>query len=331
MHDVARSAGVSLKTVSRVINAEPSVADATAARVHEAIGELGFRRNDIARSLRQGSTSATLGLVIEDVTNPFYSAVAQAVESAARERGYLLIIGSCEEDAERERELILALLRRRVDALLLVPAGSPRDQSWLTRELGPSTPIVFVDRPPHGIEADCVLVDNVGGARAAVEHLLGFGHRRIAYVGDPLEMFTAEARFSGYCDALNGAGIAIDSRLVHTASNDVAGSVVSVRELLALTDPPTAIFSGNNRHTVGALRALRGREETIAVVGFDDFELADLLAMPTTVIRHDATRIGAAAAALAFSRLDAADAPPQRVVIETELVPRGSGEVRPRT
>src|ERR1700754_4430565 len=129
MRHVAERAGVSLKTVSRVINHEDAVSPATAERVREAIGELGFRRNDLARSLRQGSTSATLGLVIEDVANPFYSAVAQAVE-----------------DAARARELILALLRRRVDALLLVPAGHDADRSWIARELGGATPVVFIDR-----------------------------------------------------------------------------------------------------------------------------------------------------------------------------------------
>ena len=146
MRDVASRAGVSLKTVSRVINDEPGVAVATAARVGDAIDELGFQRNDLARSLRQGVTSSTLGLVIEDVANPFYSAIAQAVEAAARERGYLLITASCEEDPERERELVHALLRRRVDALLLVPAS--REHALPGARA--TTPVVFLDRPPVG-------------------------------------------------------------------------------------------------------------------------------------------------------------------------------------
>jgi LacI family transcriptional regulator len=240
----------------------------------------------------------------------------------------MVITGSCEEDPERERELILALLRRRVDALLLVPAGSERDRAWIARELGASTPVVFIDRPPRGIDADAVLLDNAGGARAAVEHLLAHGHRRIAYVGDPPELFTAAERAGGYHQALAGAGLARDDALVRTSVRDAERAV---HDLLELPDPPTAIFTGNNRHTVGALRALRGREAEIALVGFDDFELADLLAMPTTVIRHDAFALGAEAAALAFDRLDGADAPPRRVVVPTELIPRGSGEVQPRS
>jgi LacI family transcriptional regulator len=190
---------------------------------------------------------------------------------------------------------------------------------------------VFLDRPPQGIAADTVLVDNAGGARAAVEHLLAHGHRRIACVADPAELFTASERVAGYKAALAHAGIPEDPELLKLDAKDAAHAEQLVHELLDLPDPPTAIFTGNNRHTVGALRALRGREHEIALVGFDDFELADLLAMPTTVIRHDAARIGAEAAALAFDRLDGSRKPPQRIVVETELVPRGSGEVPART
>src|ERR671916_317411 len=175
IRDVAERAGVSLKTVSRVINAESGVTPATAGRVTDAIAELGFERNDLARSLRHGRSSHTLGLVIEDVSNPFYSAVAQAVEAAARDRGFLLITASAREDAVRERELVAALERRRVDSLLLIPAGP--DHRYMD-----GVRAVFLDRPPRGIEADTVLLDNVGGARAAVEHLIAHGHTRIACV-----------------------------------------------------------------------------------------------------------------------------------------------------
>jgi LacI family transcriptional regulator len=329
MRHVAERAGVSLKTVSRVINAEPGVAAATATRVAEAIDQLGFQRNDLARSLRRGGASATLGLVIEDVANPFYSAIAQAVVAAARARGYMVITGSCEEDPERERDLVLALLRRRVDALLLVPAGRVRDHAWLARELGAGTPVVFLDRPPHGLDADTVVLDNRGGARAAVEHLLGQGHRLIAYVSDPGELFTAAERLGGYLAAMATAGVPVRDELLQLGTHDAGQAEAVVRELLALAPGrrPTAIFTGNNRHTVGALRALRGLEREIALVGFDDFELAELLAVPTTVVRHDPERMGAEAAELAFGRLDGDGGPPRRVVVPTELVARGSGEV----
>jgi LacI family transcriptional regulator len=330
MRDVAERAGVSLKTVSRVINEEPGVAGPTAERVGSAISALGFQRNDLARSLRQGRSSATIGLVIEDIGNPFYSAIAQAVEAAAAARGCMLITSSCEEDPDRERSLVQALLRRRVDALLLVPASD--DHAYVEREAAGSTPVVFLDRPPGAIDADTVLLDNRGGARGAIEHLIAHGHRRIACVGDPDRLHTAGERLRGFRDAMDAAGIPVDAELVRlgTHSAELAESVV--RELLALPPGrrPTAIFCENNRHTVGALHALRGLEQEVALIGFDDFELADLLAMPTTVVRHDSQELGRRAAELAFMRLDGRGGPPRHVVVPTELVTRGSGEVHPR-
>jgi LacI family transcriptional regulator len=323
MRDVAERAGVSLKTVSRVINAEAGVATATAERVGEAIVALGFQRNDLARSLRHGLSSSTLGLVIEDVANPFYSAVAQAVETAARERGFLLITASAREDAERERELVSALVGRRVDALLIVPAGA--DQRYVEAMRG-RTAFVYVDRPPGGLEADTVLLDDAGGARRAVEHLLARGHRRIACVADRTEVYTARERVAGYEAALEAAGVALDAELIRPGSQDAQHAEGVVGELLDLPADrrPTAIFSANNRNTIGALHALAGREEEIALVGFDDFELADLLGI--TVVRADAGRLGAEAAKLAFARLDGDERPPQRITIPTQIVERGSGE-----
>jgi len=327
MRDVARTAGVSLKTVSRVINAEDGVASDTAARVSAAIDALGFQRNDLARSLRNGRSSATLGLVIEDVANPFYSAIAQAVEAAARDRGFLLITASCEEDPGRERELVTALLRRRADALLLVPAG--RDHRWLLASRG--TPAVFLDRPPGGIEADVVLLDNRGGAHQAVTHLLAHGHRRIAYVADAPWMYTVAERLAGYEAALRNAGVAPDPELVRVGTHDPGAAASTVAALLALPADrrPTAILAANNRQAVGVLRATRDLAHPPALVSFDDFELADLLPTPVTVVRHDPQRMGAVGAALAFARLDGDGRAPQRIVLPTELVPRGSGEVTP--
>ena len=321
MRDVADRAGVSLKTVSRVINAEAGVTPATAERVTAAIAELGFERNDLAASLRHGRSSRTLGLVIEDVANPFYSVIAQAVEAVARERGFLLITTSAGEDAERERELVAALLRRRVDALLIVPAGPDH------RYLASSTHAVFLDRPPLGIEADTVLLDDVGGARSAVEHLIAHGHTRIACVADDAHLYTVRERIAGYHDALRAAGIEPDPALLLTGSSDVAAAQEAVARLLALPDRPTAIFTANNRNTVGALHALGDVPHPPALAGFDDFELADLLG--TTVVRADPWKLGEQAAALAFARLDGDERPPIRVTIPTELVARGSGERRP--
>jgi LacI family transcriptional regulator len=323
MRDVAHQAGVSLKTVSRVINAEAGVTPTTAAKVTDAIDELGFERNDIARSLRQGRSSATLGLVIEDVANPFYSAVAQAVEAAARDRGFLLITASALEDAERERELIGALLRRRVDALLIVPAGPDH------RYISNAARTVFLDRPPQGIEADTVLLDNLGGARRAVEHLIAHGHTRIGCVADSAELYTVQERLTGYREALRAAGLEEDPSLVMSGNHDTIAAQAAAEHLLDLPDErrPTALFASNNRNTVGVLHALAERERPVALVGFDDFEFADLLG--TTVIRADPWRLGEQAAALAFARLDGDDRPPIEITVPTELIVRGSGEITP--
>ncbi len=326
MVDVARAAGVSLKTVSRVINGEPGVKPDTTEKVLEAASALRYERNDLAASLRHRARSFTLGLVIEDVANPFYSAIAQAVEESARERSSLLITASAREDPERERELVMALLRRRVDALLVVPAGT--DHRYI-RDAGFSTKTVFLDRPPAKTKADTVLAENAAGARRAVEHLLAGGHSRIAFLGDDVRVFTARERLAGYRRAMRRAGIEVETELVSVGNGTSASAKAATLQLMALPPArrPTAIFAGNNRCTVGVLHALDGRRNRIALVGFDDFELADLLGI--TVIRADPYRIGQLGAELAFVRIDAEEGEPQRVVVPVELVARGSGEILP--
>ena len=324
MVDVAREAGVSLKTVSRVINGESGVRPETIEKVLEASTALRYERNDLAASLRHGGRSFTLGLVIEDVANPFYSAIAQAVEESARQRSSLLITASAREDPARERELVTALLRRRVDALLVVPAGS--DHRYI-RDAGFDTKIVFLDRPPLKTRADTVLVENAAGAQRGVAHLVDQGHTRIAFVGDDLRLYTAHERLTGYRRALDEAGLALQEQLVSVghSTSDAAGS--ATEQLLAIPrrERPTAIFTGNNRCTVGALHALNGRRQRLALVGFDDFELADLLGV--TVVRTDPYRIGELAAQLAFERIDGDERRARRLVVPAELVPRGSGEI----
>jgi len=325
MRDVASSADVSLKTVSRVVNGEPDVRPETAARVEAAIERLGFRRNEIAWSLRT-SRAGAVGLVIEDLSNPFYSAIARAVENEAHDRGHALLIGSCEEDPARERALVLRLLRRWVDALLIVPAGD--DHRYLLGEQHAGTPMIFIDRPPRGIEADTVLLDNVGGARAAVEHLIAHGHTRIGFVGESTELFTSAERLSGYRAALAAKGIAFRDELVGISAGEPERAARALLEH-APEDRPTALFCADNRHTVGALRALRGAPDPVALVGFDDFELAELLAVPVTVVRYDTAELGALAARLAYARIDGDASLPSREVVACELVARGSGEIAP--
>ncbi len=326
MTDVADAAGVSLKTVSRVVNGEPGVRPETAAAVNEAIAHLGFRRNYIARALRPGQRSHMLGLVIEDVSNPFYSAIFRGVEEIVRSAGYLVITASSDEDPELEQALVRVFCERRVEGLLVVPAAD--DHRYLLPDLRAGTQIVFVDRPPEMIEADAVLLDNVGGARSAVRHLLGLGHRRIAMLGDEGRIFTAGERLRGYRDEMAAAGHDVDPSMVHLGAHDADAAEAATRELLALADPPTAIFAANNRITVGAIRVLWQNGFRTALVGFDDFELAESLAVPATVVAYDAAELGREAARLLLLRLAGDTGPPRRVVLPTWLIERGSGEVR---
>ena len=321
MTDVAAAAGVSLKTVSRVVNRERGVAPATEERVRAAIEQLGFRRNDVARALRRGQRSRTIGLVIEDVANPFYSAIARGVEEAARDHGQLLVTGSSDEGPVRERELALLFCERRVDGLLIVPAGD--DHRYLLPQLRVGLHAVFIDRPPGNIEADAVLLDNVGGARAAAEHLLRRGHRRIGMVGDEMAIFTARERWRGFCDALAAAGHEVEDTLVRVGVHDAATAERVAYELLSLSDPPTALFTCNNRISIGVLRALAERGADVDVVGFDDPKLADMLARPFTAVGYEAGDLGRRAAELLTERLDGDTSPARRVIVPTSLVVRG--------
>lgn len=326
MNDIAAAAGVGLKTVSRVVNGESRVSPETAAKVHEAIARLGFRRNENARTLRQGHT-ASIGLVMENVADPFYSILTRAVEEVAREHGFLVFTGSSDEDPIREREVTLAFCARSVDGLVVVPAGE--DHNYLAPELAAGMTAVFVDRPAAGIDCDAVLVDNAGGAARATEHLLHQGHRRIAYFGDAATIYTARERRRGYADALVAARVDVDESLVFLAAPSEEGVRGMVDRVLGAARPATAIITGNNRITIAVLRALAGRPARPALVGFDDFELADLLTPAVTVVAQDPVGIGRTAARLLFERLNGDSQPARQVQLATWLIPRGSGEVAP--
>ncbi|MER7991250.1 LacI family DNA-binding transcriptional regulator [Streptomyces noursei] len=326
MKDVAARAGVGLKTVSRVVNGEPGVTPDTERRVQEAITALGFRRNDSARILRKGRT-ASIGLVLEDLADPFYGPLSRAVEEVARSHGALLINGSSAEDPAREQELVLALCARRVDGLVVIPAGD--DHRYLAPEIAAGIATVFVDRPAGRIDADVVLSDNFGGARAAVAHLIAHGHRRIGFIGDQPRIHTAKERLRGYRTALAEAGLPVDDAWVSLGSTAPDRVRAAATAMLAAPEPVTALFAGNNRVTVTAVRVLRGHSRPVALVGFDDFELADLVHPAITVVAQDSAQLGRTAAGLLFRRLDGVDAPPQRLEIPTRLIPRGSGEIRP--
>ncbi len=258
MKDVAALAGVSLSTVSRVVNNSP-VDPALAGRVHEAVRRLGYRRDAAAAGLRRADrASASVGLIVDDVANPFFSTVHRGLEDVARARGVLIFAGSSDDSAAQERELVTSFSAHGVDGLVIVPAGD--DHRYLERERDAGVPIVFLDRPPQRFVADTVLSDNAGGMRAAAEHLLAAGHTRIGYLGDRARVWTAAERLAA-CRGIVG------SDLVRMNLTDSGAAADAVRELLDDPDPPTALLCGQNRITVGVLHALRelGLEDQVAL------------------------------------------------------------------
>jgi LacI family transcriptional regulator len=326
MKDVAARAGVGLKTVSRVVNGEAGVTPETEHRVREAIDALGFRRNDSARVLRKGRT-ASIGLVLEDLADPFYGPLSRAVEEIARANGALLINGSSAEDPEREQELVLALCARRVDGLVVIPAGD--DHRYLEPELKAGVATVFVDRPAGRIDADVVLSDNFGGARDAVAHLIAHGHRRIGFIGDMPRIHTAVERLRGYRTAMEDAGIEVADAWTSLGVTDPVRVRRAAEDMLSGPSPVTAIFTGNNRVTVTVIRVLAEHTRRVALVGFDDIELADLLQPGVTVVAQDAATLGRTAAERLFRQLDGSLLTPERIELPTRLITRGSGELPP--
>jgi LacI family transcriptional regulator len=328
MKDVAALAGVAIKTVSRVVNGEPDVHPNTRARIEAAIEQLNYRHNVVASSIRRRTgRTASIGLIVEDLANPFAAVLARVVQDFALEQQHLVLIGSSDGVPERERELVTEFVARRVDGLVVMPTGV--DESYLERERDRGVPVVFVDRPGRGIEADAVLSDNASSMRDAVRHLAEHGHRTIGYIGDRRRLYTAAQRLRGYRAGMRALAGHVDERYV---SADVRTSVEATRAaavLLDLDPPPTALLCGNDVLTTGALHALqaRGLRDTVAVVGFDDHNLAALLAPPLTVLDQDVATLGRLATERLFQRLAGDVADYERMVVPVTLIPRGSGEI----
>jgi LacI family transcriptional regulator len=331
IRDVAALARVSLKTVSRVVNGEGSVSDELTARVQRAIEQLDFRPNFTASTLRRtGGRTQTIGLVLEDLANPFSAAVVRAVEDVARHRGVMVLAGSVDEDPARERALVADFLAHSVDGLIIVPAAA--DQSYLAPERRSGTPVVFVDRPPQNLNADVVVAANREGAAIGVDHLIRHGHRRIAFIGDLPAIRTAADRELGYRDAMTRHGIAIDETLVCRNVRGIDEAIEVAQRLMAGPHHPTALFGAQNVLALGAYTALRrvGRRADTALVGFDDFPGADLLEPGVTVVAQHPSKIGTLAAETLFRRLDGDDGVAITHVVPTDLIQRGSGEIAPR-
>jgi LacI family transcriptional regulator len=316
MKDVASRAGVALKTVSRVVNGEPGVTPETAKRVHSAIADLGFRRNESARLLRTGRT-ATLGFIADTWSDPDHSAIYQGLEDVARQHGYLLYSGSAGRDADREEQLALSMCARRVDGLIIIP--TPGSHDYLVSEIEAGVATVFALRPPEPVRADAVLPDERAAGRAAIAHLAAYGHRRIGLLGGDPAGYRARQLRAGVAEGMTAAGLTADPAWLTLTAADLAGA------------PVTAVLCADQRLTAAALhRVTASPPPRLAVIGFGDFELADIVSPPVTVLSYDPALLGRTAAELLIRRLAGEQAPPRRVEIPVRLIARGSAEFPPQ-
>lgn len=332
MKNVADLAGVGIKTVSRVVNNEPGVSEETRQRVLRASEQLQYHLDITAGSLkRSGRKTQSIGLLLPSVSNPFSGEIHRALEDALAERGIAVFASSLDDDPEREKKLISAFLGRRVDGLVLTPIA--RSQAYVIPEHSRNLPMVFIDREPVGIEADAVVTDNEVGAAKAAAHLIRHGHTRLAYLGDRTDIQTATKRRTGFLEEIGRAGIATSTIPVRNGLHDEETALRAALELLTSENPPTAIFSSQNLVTFGAMRALKslGLHHSVALIGFDDFTLADMMEPGITVIAQHPERIGKTAAERILARIDGDDGAPKTYIVPSELIPRGSGEILPLT
>lgn len=326
VREVAALAGVSLGTVSNVLNRPDKVAPSTVDRVQRAIAELGFVRNDQARQLRAGR-STTVGLVVLDAGNPFFSDLARGVEDAAAARHLAVLVGNSDESTERERTYVGLFEERRVAGLLITPAGD--DLERLERLRAQGTPVVLVDRQAGTSGFPSVSVDDTLGGRLAVEHLAAIGRRRVAFVGGPFSIRQVADRHRGAVQAAADAGLEIE--VVETASLSVhegrrAGEALQARPA---ADRPDAVFAANDLLAVGLEQAfiMRGSVSVpgeIAIVGYDDIAFAEAAVVPLTSVRQPARDMGTRALELLVEQADRPETPGQQVEFAPELVVRAS-------
>jgi LacI family transcriptional regulator len=331
MNDVARVAGVGTMTVSRVLNESAPVSAGAAERVYRAIEKLGYRPNEMARALR-GLKSRTIGIIVPYLYDPFFATIAHAVNTLAKENGYSVILTTSNEDPDAEFAEAQLMLQRRVDGLIVIPADAHR--SRLSRAEFDRTHIVTLDRPVQDRRFDTVLVQNQSGSKRAVQHLAGeHGHKRIIFVGLNKQLYTVRARFEGYRRAMLEAGLQPEPSF-KCASQEATSAIVG--GVMREKTPPTAFFCFNNlttRYTLRALLDLGVRvPEEVALIGFDDFELAEVLHPTLTVVRQPVFEVGRVAASLLFDRLKLEEFPCEgsKVVLPVELIIRRSCGCKPR-
>lgn len=323
--EVANRAGVSIATVSRVLNDQPNVTAEARAKVMAAVQALDYRPSRVARCLRTKSTHV-IGLIITDIQNLFYTSVTRGIEDVASRNGYSVILCNTDEDAERERLYLEVMHDENVAGIILASATETGHDPKL---LNGHIPVVALDRLITDAKVDTVLVDNVGGARKAVSHLLSLGHRRIGLIRGQQEITTSLERQAGYEQALKEYGLPIDPALIRRADfRQVADSRQQTLDLLASPERPTALFTANTLITLGTLMAIHEVglriPEDIALVSFDDIPWSTLLNPPLTAVPQPTYEIGTTAADMLLARIANPNRPPTQVRLGLQLVIRES-------
>lgn len=327
VRDVARHAGVSAMSVSRVVNDKPGVSAETRARVEAAIAELDYAPSGVASSLLS-SHSQLIGMVVPDVSNPFFGPIVHGAEAVARRAGYRLLLCNSESDLRLERDYVSDLVKHRVEGLIIAPAGDA-SLAHLRRLAERRFPMVLVDRSVAGLPCDSVTLDNFSAADKLIAHLLSLGHRRIALLIDSSDVSTSRERLAGATRALATAGIGLDEALVFRTSTDLLGGFRATQQALAAARRPTAIFALNNMIAVGAIQAVRQAGLSvpgdISLVCFDDVPHLAVVAPILTVIDQPADEMARVAAQLLLERISGAvRGEPRTVKFPGTLVVRSS-------
>jgi len=293
--------------------------------VLRAIEELNYQPSRVARNLRTRS-SRTLGLIISDIQNPFFTSVVRGVEDVAYAHRYTLLLCNSDEDPDKEKLYVDVLQAEQVAGMIVSPTRE--DTPHFTPLVEAGYPLVCMDRRLAGLAVDTVVVDNVEGARQAVDHLLKLGHRRIGIICGPKTMTTGRERWEGYCLALEEHGLTVDPELVYVGDHKEGGGYRGAQHLLSLPAPPTALFVGNNLMTIGAMRAISDRglhiPEDVALVGFDDLPWSSLYRPALTAVVQPTYELGQAAAELLLQRIADHGRPPREIKLATTLVVRES-------
>ncbi len=328
--DIAKLAGVSSATISRVINKDPKVSDVTAKRVMEVIQKHGYVQNAMARNLRISKTQ-TIGYLVPDIKNPFFTSVLAGFEEMCYEKGYDIIFENTNENIEKEKKSMQTLLKLRVDGLLAVFVDS--ENKFINTFHSMGIPIVQIDRKSNSeITNDCILIDNVGAIKKMIDHLISLGHRDIAIAYGPTNITPGEERLKGYYEGMKEAGITIKEEYVVPGYFTEEGTYQAVLKLLKLENPPTALITTNNLSTMGAYKALvdqnRKIPDYISIIGMDDFPMSAHLNPPITIVKRATTEVGRIAGEMLLERIDIdkgkMNIQPRTTVLQTELCVRNS-------